>query len=259
MRKKTLYSLIIVFLFLPTKALIAQGGEIDTQKKIFHRNEKTASVGLNTNGWGINYRYGKRIDASKKWLYDADFNVMKHQKEQKMSSDALAGGRFVYGKDNYAFNLQASFGRQKEFFRKQDKGSISLRGFYLAGVTLAVMKPIYYEVQVTEYQTVDQRFEPSLQPFYIVGRASLLKGIPETTAVPGLYAKGGVSFEFSRQDQKVRSFDIGMALNVYPKEIKIMAEIPNSQVFPTVFLSFRFGKVVSGHSFDETKKNMSSE
>ncbi len=34
-----------------------------------------------------------------------------------------------------------------------------------------------------------------------------------------------------------------------------MAETNNSWFFPIVFLSWRFGRVLSGHNFDEAKKN----
>ncbi|MFC2152506.1 hypothetical protein ACFLSE_08265, partial [Bacteroidota bacterium] len=42
--------------------------------KIFYRNEKTLGIQLNTNGWGIGYRYGDRINYFEKRIYEIDFS-----------------------------------------------------------------------------------------------------------------------------------------------------------------------------------------
>ncbi len=176
MRNIFAFILLLSFLFLQTNTLFAQGGELDEQKKIHYRNERTLAFSLNSNGWGMDYRYAKQIHFGKQWFYDAGFNVMKHPKEQKTVQESLSFRRYVYGKDNYVFNLQLAIGRQNQIFRKRDKGSVSIRTFYSAGTTLAVIKPMYYEVLVDDY-TIHKRYDPAMQSVYIIGRSPFIMGV----------------------------------------------------------------------------------
>ena len=66
-------------------AVYAQG-EIDFQSRVFYRNEWSLAAMLNSNGFGANYRYGQRIDAANKRLYEVDFAYLKDPNEQKTFS-----------------------------------------------------------------------------------------------------------------------------------------------------------------------------
>ena len=85
---------IIVFLglFNCFSAVFAQG-EIDFQPKVHYRNEWSVGVMFNSNGYGANYRYGQRIDAENKRLYEVDFAYMKDPKEQKTYGVTTSGSR----------------------------------------------------------------------------------------------------------------------------------------------------------------------
>ena len=231
-------------------------GEIDDSKKVFFRNEKSFGFFLNSNGWGVNYRYAKRFRgyAQKHWIFDGDFNVMKHPKEIKLFNEVYAtGSRFVYGKYNYAFNIRASVGRQEELFRKFDKRSVSVRFVLLGGASAVFLKPIYYNVYVNYDITNVEKFSTSANAQGILGRASVFKGIDEITVIPGGYLKVGLSFEYSKKDRKLKAVEIGASFEAYPKKIKIMAIEDNSMFFPTLYVSFRFGKVVSGYHIKQTE------
>jgi hypothetical protein len=43
-------------------------GEIDQQQKVFYRNEWSLALMINSNGFGLNYRYCDRINAADKRL-----------------------------------------------------------------------------------------------------------------------------------------------------------------------------------------------
>ena len=66
-------------------AVYAQG-EIDVQPAVFWRNEWSIALMVNSNGFGANYRYGERINADNKRLYELDFAYMKDPKEFKTPS-----------------------------------------------------------------------------------------------------------------------------------------------------------------------------
>ena len=54
-------SILILFLFLNSFGLFSQV-EDENMPKVFYRNEKTIALNLLTNGWGLGYRYGDRIN-----------------------------------------------------------------------------------------------------------------------------------------------------------------------------------------------------
>ena len=229
--------------------IVVAQGDIDDQTKIFYRDELSGAFLLNSNGWGLNFRYAKRIDASKKFLYDFDFALLKHPKEYKSSSQYAYGRTYVLGKQFIPFIFRGSYGMQTEIFRKFDAGGISVRRFISAGPSLALLKPIYYDIQYDGYVKV-QRYDPELfntaTSYYdpIIGRASFFKGFNELDVVPGAFLKLGVSFEYSRQDKVLHAIEAGAFLEGFLKKLPIMATQENYQVFLSLFVSYRFGKVV---------------
>lgn len=232
--------------------LFAQG-EPEEPDKIFYKNERTFAILLNSNGLGINYRYGKRVTAFRKIIYEGDFVNIKHPKEIKLNSGQyyFSTRSFVYGKINQFYNLRIGIGLQDEMFPKFDRGGISIRRYYAFGAAIGIKKPIYYLINVDlnndaipETQLVEKfSYDQHLQTAYIVGRASYFKGIGEISFVPGLYGKLGVMFEFGRLNETVHALDAGIMIDAFVRKIPIMAS-HNDQIFLTLFASYRFGKVI---------------
>lgn len=243
----------ILFLFISFE-LLSQG-EIDTEHKILFRNEKSFALSLNSNGFGFGYRYGKRINIHRKFLYEGDFNIVKHKKEKKIKNPLSESLRsFVYGKTNTAFNLRAAVGMHHEIFKKADRNSVSVRFFYLGGVSAIFLKPIYYQIYNMNDTIYEWKKFPSGQfPnwYFITDRKPFLHAIDEIKVIPGLYAKTGFSFEFGKEDKRLNIIETGISLEVYPKQIKIMETENNPQILPVVYLSYRFGKVESGYHLKE--------
>ena len=244
-----------IFLSIVTINTSAQG-EIDEQQKILYRNERTFAGYLNTNGFGVGFRYGKNLNAFKKIIYDVDFMYVKHAKEYRSASPINPASRsFVYGKRNSFYTLNAGIGLQKEAFRKMDKGGIAVRYFYSGGPSLGILKPIYYEYYKSTtdgYEKVIDKFPEDELPSAVVGRASLLRGFDELGFVPGVTAKVGVSFEFSKYDEVVHALESGAAIDLYYKKIPIMTGNTNNFVFLTLYISYRFGKVIDAKGKSST-------
>ncbi|MCX6226298.1 MAG: hypothetical protein NTV01_16375 [Bacteroidia bacterium] len=233
-------------------------GEIDKQPKVFYRNERSWSGSLNSNGWGINYRYNKRIDAFSSMIFDVDLASIHHPKEIKSQSPYIGGwGRsYVFGKTNEAFSLRGGAGYQKELFSKFDQGGISIRFFSGAGLSLALLKPVYYQ-KVTGLNTATMElywekslFDPDyMQSVYdIYDRESFFTGINESTVVPGFYARAGLSFEYSSEDRLIHAIEGGIQLEGFLKKLLILATSDNHQLFLTLYVSYRFGKVIDARS-----------
>ena len=226
-------------------------GVIDEESKILFRNEKSYGVTLNTNGWGAGYRFGKRINARKKWLFEGDINYMKHPKERKdFNYYSTSFSRFVYGKTNAAVNLRFGIGRQNELFEKFDKSSISVRFVWNVGLSSVFLKPIYYKILEDEFFVV-KKYEEGIPFFYIWERAPFYKGLNEIRVIPGGFAKAGMSFEFSKTDKKLNILETGLFLEAYPNRIEIMANDMNQFLIAGVYFSFRFGKVESSYHIEE--------
>ena len=241
--------LTILFIVAVTHSLFAQG-EIDDQEKIFYRNERTVGLSLNSNGLGISYREGKRLDFLNKRIVDIDFNIIKHPKEIKLSNPYVqAGGSFIFGKKNELYSLRGSIGHQHEIFKKMDLGGVAIRYFYSGAASLALAKPIYYNVLYytpgNTYQIKQEKFSDDIHdPTYIYNRASYFKGMSEIKVYPGLFVKGGFNFEYSKEDKVIHSLELGTAFEAYTNKLPIMATTDNRAFYLTLFVSYRIGIVI---------------
>jgi len=219
--------------------------------KIFFRNEKTIALNLNSNGYGLGYRYGSRINAFEKHIYEIDFSVIKHPKETKSSNASfLSSESFVFGKLNSVFDLRIGYGKQNEIFVKRDLKSVAVRYFYSIGPSIAIRKPIYYEILYpindSAFGIRDEKFNPAIHTAAdINGKASFFKGFNEITIVPGLFVKGGLNFEFSQKENIVHALEAGIILQGYLKDLEIMAVDDNQQFYFTLFITYRIGKVTN--------------
>lgn len=243
--------LILSFILFCISPLAAQG-DIDPQQRVFFRNERSIGVQLNSDGIGLGYRTGKRIDFLNKRLIEIEAGTLKNPKEYRQRHSYSQGGAFVFGKLNSAFYLRGGYGHQREMFSKEDFGGIAIRYFYSGGPVLAVYKPIYYKVLYlipgtgNEYVPREEKFDPLAiaSPGEIYGKAGFTKGLKEIKVLPGLYAKGGFNFEYSKEDRAIHAIEIGAQINAFINEVPIMAITRNKQFFPSIFVSYRFGMIV---------------
>lgn len=239
---------ISIVLLLFTSDLFSQG-EIDEQQRVFYRNERTFAFLMNSNGFGISYREGKRLDFYKKRIIDLDFNILRHPKEIKLVNPyVISGSTFVYGKLNNTFTLRGGIGTQHEIFRKADLGGVAIRYFYSAGPVIAFTKPIYYNIVYPaaggEYEIRREKFSETTQPGDIHSRASFFTGLNELGVIPGIYAKGGFNFEYSKEDKVIHAIEFGASFEAFPKKIPIMFSDDNKALFFTLFVSYRIGVVI---------------
>ena len=206
-----------------------------------------------SNGFGANFRRGKHVTGLKKRIFDIEFVNMKHPKEYKVYNPSRDNAKgYIFGKLNSVFILRPSIGTQRVITRKADEGGVELRFNYFIGVALAFLKPVYLEI---EYKLPDgqkenrtEKYNPDEHSTYnIYGKAHPLKGIEETKILPGGVAKLGLSFEYGKTPVKIRSLETGIALDVYYKNVPIMASFegspdPNNMFFLSFYLSINYGK-----------------
>jgi hypothetical protein len=254
---KRLLSIAVVLLF-GAVSLYAQG-EIDEQQTVFFRNERSFAILLNSDGLGVSYREAKRKNYLNKSLLEIDLGTLKHPKEYRVSNPYTTGtGTFVFGKLNSVYFLRGGIGHQHEIYKKADLGGVAVRYFYSAGPVLAFYKPIYYRVlypiTVLTYEIKEEKFGISIHdPTDIYSKASFFKGIGETKVLPGLYAKAGFNFEYSKEDKIIHAIEAGAQINAFPKSIPIMADADNKAIYFSLFVSYRFGVIIDPLHPEDTK------
>jgi hypothetical protein len=240
--------LIIAVIFLFGVITLFAQGELNEQQKVYFRNERSFAILLNTDGIGINFRAARRIDYLNKHLLEIEAGTLKHPKEYKLTNP-YTSGTFVFGKLNTVFYLRGSAGHQHEMFKKADLGGIAVRYFYTAGAVIALYKPIYYKVlypiSVNEFEIREEKFDVSIhQPGDIYSRASFTKGLNETKILPGIFARAGFNFEYSKEDKIIHAVEVGAQLSAFPKKIPIMASPDNKMIYFSLFVSYRFGVIL---------------
>jgi hypothetical protein len=254
---KRLLSIAVVFWYCAV-SLYAQG-EIDEQQTVFFRNERSFAILLNSDGLGVSYREAKRKNYLNKSLLEIDLGTLRHPKEYRVSNPYTTGtGTFVFGKMNSAYFLRGGIGHQREIYKKADLGGVAIRYFYSAGPVLCFYKPIYYRVlypvTVIEYEIKEEKFGVSIHdPSDIYSKASVFKGIGETKVLPGLYAKAGFNFEYSKEDKIIHAIEAGAQINAFPKSIPIMADADNKAIFFSHFVSYRIGEIIDPLHPEETR------
>jgi hypothetical protein len=241
--------LLISVLFMYWALSLYGQGDLNEQQKVFFRNERSFAILLNTDGFGLGYRGANRIDYLNKRFFEIEGGTLKHPKEYKQPTMYNQGGSYKYGKLNSPFYLRGGIGRQHEIYKKADLGGIAIRYFYSAGPVLGLYKPIYYRIFYplpnNRYEIKEEKFKISItQPQDIVSKASFTKGLNETKVLPGLYAKGGFNFEYSKEDKIIHAIEIGAQIDAFPKAIPIMASSDNKSIFFSFFASYRFGMIL---------------
>jgi hypothetical protein len=245
---KKLLIIAVIFLF-GVVSLHAQG-ELDEQQKAFFRNERSFAILLNTDGYGFSYREARRINFLNKRIYEIEAGVLKHPKEYRSPNIYNQSGSYIFGKLNSTFYLRGGIGKQHELYKKSDFGGIAIRFFYTAGPVLAIYKPIYYrviyQISATDFELKEETFDVSIKlPQDIYSKAPFTKGLSETKIMPGLFAKGGFNFEYSKEDKVIHALEFGAQINAFPKVIPIMYSSDNKSLFFSLFVSYRFGMIIN--------------
>jgi len=250
---KRFEKILILFLLIISLPVFAQ---FDTElqdsieNKILYNRERTYGVALHSLGIGVNYRTGKRITYFKTRVLEFEFVSMKSYKQVKMINPYVVNSkRYVYGKSNDAFILRAGVIWKKLLNRKPYWGGVEVRFTYGGGLSLGIAKPYYLYIikdisgSGETFTIVPERFDPTKHSNTdIYGRAPFSKGFNEITIHPGIQLKTGLNFEFGTKSTKIKSLEIGGAIDILPTGMTIMYSNSNQIFFPTLYLTISFGK-----------------
>jgi hypothetical protein len=246
---------ILVILLFPA-FLVAQTHLSADAKGIIYDKENALDFRLHTHGWMIGVDIGKLKTYYKTTFYHLQLGELKHYKESRKSTDFSSsispstGFRsYVFGKQNYAFALRAGMGIKRYYSEKASKNGVAIAISYSGGLTAAVMKPYYLEIGGAKDVTFGQavKYSPEtaknfLDPYRIRGKASLLKGIGESSIIPGAHAQVGIHLDWGAFDEFLRAIEAGIMLDVFPKKLPIMINEENRPFYLNLYVSLQLGK-----------------
>ncbi len=249
---KTLRQLLTLMLLFNATQLIAQqnSNEFVEDKPVLMKNEATGGLNFHTSGTiGIQFRKGYNLTGFKKWILEGDIIGMKHPKEVKTVNQYFDNAKsYVYGKQNTFNIIRFGTGIQKTLFSKAERNGVEIRFHYSGGLSLGITKPVYLNIlkptgKGGEFDVIVEKYNPN-EHFVdnIYGRAPFTEGLDEINLHPGAYGKIGFNFEYAPIFEDVKSIEIGAIVDVYPKDIPIMALIENKKLFLTFYITLMYGK-----------------
>lgn len=224
-------------------------GEQEVQ--LLYKNDFSFSAFVHTNGFGLNFRRGRHITGFKRGIFELEIANYKHPKEVRTVNERFDHSKgYFYGKLNVLHMIRPGFGTFFQLFGKQQRRGVEVSLITFLGATLGMAKPVYLQIlkpdptgQPHEYIVATEKYDPDIhRKEDIYGRAPYFKGFGEIKANIGGYAKAGLNFEHGNLDDDIRSLETGVILDLYPKEIPIMANEHNSAMFVTFYLSFTWGR-----------------
>jgi len=246
---------LIIIIILSSINVFSQNDSLSIQRNLLKQDEISTSFKLSTNGWGFDYRRGYIINMHQKNLYEIQFNTIKHPKEEKIPSVFYTFKSFIYGKENECFDLRFGLGKQYLLFDKKTPGTVGIRLFGFVGGDMAFLKPIYYVIMVNQnnWDSVTEKYKPSHQPATIEKKASFWMGFDEIKINPGIYAKLGTSFEYSKTTTFLNSLEFGLESYLFLNRLEIMGELDNPRFIVSMYVSYRIGVLIENkHKPKET-------
>jgi hypothetical protein len=246
---------LLLILLLPA-CMVAQSRLSQDAKGIVYDKENALDMRLHTHGWMVGVNIGKLKTYYKTTFYHFQVGELKNHKESRKSTDFSSsvspstGFRsYVFGKQNYALALRAGIGVKRYYSEKAAKNGVAVALTYSGGITAALMKPYYLEVGGTKDVTFGQsiKYTPEnaknfLDPYRIRGKAGLLKGIGESSIIPGAHAQVGVHLDWGAFDEFLRAMEVGVMLDVFPKKLPIMINEENRPFYLNLYVSLQLGK-----------------
>lgn len=217
------------------------------EERIIYNRENTLHLTLHTQGLGLGFKAGRIRGIHKTTYWEFEASYLRSLKQIKLMTLYNATS-FVYGKLNDVLVLRGGYEEQRRIYGKPYWGGVELRWLYGAGASIALLKPYYYAVivaspsssgydQIVEYQT----FDDNVQWIDILGKAPFKYGLNEIKVRPGVYAKGGMSFEIGTSKTRAQSIEIGGMAEYFPQGIAFMADNPKEYVIPTLYISYSWG------------------
>lgn len=240
--------ILILFCVTASTSVLAQ---LPAKQENFAGFKKEAYGGFNLHsaGFGGTFTYSKFVTYKKKTLYSLDVVSLKHSKEVKVKSYIDENSKdFVFGKLNGVVLVRVGYGKKKLAFEKLREKGVNISWHLTGGGSFAFLKPVYLDiVNVLPDGSLSSPKQEAYNPEEhhlnnIYGRSRGILGLAETKVTPGAFVKFGLEFEYNDDREFIKAIETGFVLDVYPRELPIMAFTKNSFYYPTVYVNILIGR-----------------
>ncbi len=166
---------------------------------------------------------------------------IKHPQEQKYIS--TSGNSYIWAKEHYLYSIRLSYYRERVLFKKAQQQGVQVSVLAALGPTIGLEAPYYIEVS-TGNGTVKVPYDHTNPNHYwtnIIGTGNILQGVGESSVVPGLNIRLGVSLEFGAFRSKVMGIEVGFQADLFTRKILIIPTTESYSFFPSAYFTFYFG------------------
>ncbi|MEO7960047.1 MAG: hypothetical protein ABIR19_00790 [Ginsengibacter sp.] len=201
---------------------------------------------LTTDGYGAFLELGRASSVKKALLYQLEITERKHIKEDKQSNPFINSIPFIYGKKNFVYPAKLGVQQQILLGNKSNKNGVSVTANYGGGLTLALLRPYYLQVQkgneleYIKYDSPDSSL--FLNPSGIYGGPTFGRGWSDLTVTPGVYAKTALRVDYGSYNEIVSAIEVGLTADYYTKKIPILLKTDPRQFFFSGYVAIVFGK-----------------
>ena len=219
---------------------------------IAYRKHTVFGLKLVNDGYGAFYELGMAQSVKKALLFQFDFSERKNLKERKQTNAFLPTSPFIYGKINYFYPLKLGVQQQFLLGNKTNKNGVAVTANFGGGITLALLRPYYLEVNDTangnrkaiKYDSGDSTTFASADMLRNLSVASggFSKGWGEIKITPGAYAKAALRFDYGRYNEVVSAIEVGVTAEYYTKKIPQLIYTDPKSFFINAYVALVFGK-----------------
>jgi len=209
----------------------------------YHR-QTDFGIKLLSDGYGIFMDIGRAKSVKKAWLYQLEIDERKSRKEIKQTNPQFSNVPYVYGKENFVYNVKLGAQFQYLLANKANKNGVSISANGGGGLMFGILRPYFVQLisngQYVKYQSSDSA--SFLDNNQIAGGPDLSQGWNDLSLNPGLYAKAALRFDYGKFNEMVRAIEVGVNLDAYSKKLLQMVYVKPKQLFTNVYVCIIFGK-----------------
>jgi hypothetical protein len=212
---------------------------------IAYRKSFLFGAKLISDGYGVFFELGRAGSVKKATLYQLEISERKAIKEDKQSNPYINSVPFIYGKENFVYPVKLGIQQQMLLGNKSNKNGVSVTANYGGGLSLALLRPYYVQVQKGNDYTYVKYNSPDSSLFLngpIIGGPTFGKGWSDLTVTPGLYAKAAVRFDYGSYNEVISAIEVGITGDYYTKKIPILLQNSQKTFFFSGYVSILFGK-----------------
>ena len=211
---------------------------------ITYKKSFVGGIKLTTDGYGGFIEVGRAKSVRQSILFQLDISERKHPKEEKQFNPATNAGPYIYGKINYFYPVKLGVQFQYLLGNKGNKNGVSISANAGGGVSLGLLRPYLLGFDSAGTQIFRGLKDDSTRFLFgsPISGPNLGTGFNKLKVTPGLYAKGGLRFDYGKYNETVSALEVGLITEYYSKAIPQMVFSKENKFFFSAYVSIVFGK-----------------